>query len=210
VTTTEDPTVKARRVWEAMAPRYDRDIRFFEKVQFGGGREWVCSRATGDVLEVAIGTGRNLPSYPAEVTVTGVELSPAMLAIGRTRAAELGREVELREADAEALPFADASFDTVVCTLSLCTIPDHAKAIAEMARVLRPGGRLLLLDHIRSRWWPVWAVQRLIDVFTVRTAGEYMTRRPAPMLGAAGLQIVESQRLKLGTVERVHARNHSP
>jgi ubiquinone/menaquinone biosynthesis C-methylase UbiE len=189
-----------------MAPRYDRDIRFFEKVQFGGGREWACSRATGDVLEVAVGTGRNLPFYPAEVTVTGVELSPAMLDIARTRAAELGREVELREADAEDLPFADGSFDTVVCTLSLCTIPDHARAIAEMARVLRPGGRLLLLDHIGSRWWPVWAVQRLIDVFTVRTAGEYQTRRPAPMLAAAGLDIVESELLKLGTVERVHAR----
>jgi ubiquinone/menaquinone biosynthesis C-methylase UbiE len=210
VTTTEDPTVKARRVWEAMAPRYDRDIRFFEKVQFGGGREWVCSRATGDVLEVAIGTGRNLPFYPPEVTVTGVELSPAMLDIARTRAAELGRVVELREADAEDLPFADGSFDTVVCTLSLCTIPDHARAIAEMARVLRPGGRLLLLDHIGSRWWPVWAVQRLIDVLTVRTAGEYQTRRPAPMLAAAGLQIVESEQLKLGTVERVHARKPSP
>jgi ubiquinone/menaquinone biosynthesis C-methylase UbiE len=206
VTTTEDPTVRARRVWEAMAPRYDRDIRFFEKVQFGGGREWVCSRATGEALDVAVGTGRNLPFYPAEVTVTGVELSPAMLDIARTRAAELGREVELREADAEDLPFADGSFDTVVCTLSLCTIPDHARAIAEMARVLRPGGRLLLLDHIGSRWWPVWAVQRLIDVLTVRTAGEYQTRRPAPMLAAAGLQIVESQQLKLGTVERVHAR----
>ena len=206
MTTTEDPTVKARRVWEAMAPRYDRDISFFEKVQFGGGREWVCSRATGEVLEVAIGTGRNLPFYPPDAAVTGVELSPAMLAIARTRAAELGREVELREADAEALPFADASFDTVVCTLSLCTIPDHAKAIAEMARVLRPGGRLLLLDHIGSRWWPVWAVQRLIDIFTVRTAGEHMTRRPAPMLAAACLEIVESEQLKLGTVERVHAR----
>ena len=88
MTTTEDPTVKARRVWEAMAPRYDRDISFFEKVQFGGGREWVCSRATGDVLEVAIGTGRNLPFYPPDAAVTGVELSPA---ITRQRAHPGGR-----------------------------------------------------------------------------------------------------------------------
>jgi ubiquinone/menaquinone biosynthesis C-methylase UbiE len=206
VTTTENPTTKARRVWEAMAPRYDRDISFFEKVQFGGGREWVCSRASGDVLEVAVGTGRNLPFCPMDAALTGVDLSPAMLAIARSRAAQLGRDVDLREADAEDLPFADGSFDTAVCTLSLCTIPDHQRAIAEMARVLRPGGRLLLLDHIGSRWWPVWAVQRLIDVYTVRTAGEYMTRRPASMLAAAGLEIVESEQLKLGTVERVHAR----
>jgi ubiquinone/menaquinone biosynthesis C-methylase UbiE len=128
-----------------------------------------------------------------------------MLAIARSRAARLGREVDLREADGEDLPFADGSFDTVVCTLSLCTIPDHRRALGEMARVLRPGGRLLLLDHIGSRWWPVWAVQRLVDVFTVRTAGEYMTRRPAPMLATVSLEIVESEQLKLGSVERVHA-----
>ena len=96
------------------------------------------------------------------------------------------------------------SFDTVLCALSLCTIPDHAKAIAEMARVLKPGGTLLLLDHIGSRWWPVWVVQRFIELFTSRK-GEYMTRRPLPMLAAAGLEVTESEQLKLGSVERVAA-----
>jgi ubiquinone/menaquinone biosynthesis C-methylase UbiE len=187
-----------------MAPRYDRDIAFFEKIQFGGGREWVCSRATGQVLEVAIGTGLNLEFYPQDVTITGVELSPAMLGIARQRAADLGRDVDLREGDAQALPFADASFDTVVCTLSLCTIPDHRQAIAEMARVLRPGGKLLLLDHIGSRWWPVWAVLKTLELFTARN-GEYMTRRPLPLLSPAGFTVTESQQLKLGTVERVAA-----
>jgi ubiquinone/menaquinone biosynthesis C-methylase UbiE len=93
----------------------------------------------------------------------------------------------------------------VVCTLSLCAIPDHARAIVEMARVLRPGGKLLLLDHIGSRWWPIWAGQRVIEAFTVRAAGEHMTRRPLPMLAAAGLRVTESQQLKAGTVERVAA-----
>lgn len=202
--TRESPTDKARQMWNAMAPRYDRDIAFFERVQFAGGREWVCSRAAGRVLEVAIGTGRNLPFYPPEVTLTGIELSPAMLAIARQRATELGREVDLREGDAQALPFEAGSFDTAVCTLSLCAIPDHGKAIAEMARVLRPGGRLLLLDHIGSRWWPVWAVLKLAELVTARN-GEYMTRRPLPMLGPAGFTVTESQQLKLGTVERVAA-----
>jgi ubiquinone/menaquinone biosynthesis C-methylase UbiE len=206
MTATEDPTAKARRVWQAIAPRYDRDMSFFERTWFVGGREWVCSRAVGDVLEVAIGTGRNLPLYPATVTLSGVDLTPAMLAIARTRAADLGLTVDLREADAEDLPFSNDNFDTVVCTLSLCSIPNHARAISEMARVLRPGGRLLLLDHIGSRWWPLWIVQRFVDVITVRNAGEHMTRRPAPLLATAGLDIVESQQLKLGTIERVHAR----
>jgi ubiquinone/menaquinone biosynthesis C-methylase UbiE len=129
-----------------------------------------------------------------------------MLAIARTRAAALGLNVDLREANAEDLPFSNDRFDTVVCTLSLCTIPDYERAITEMARVLRPGGWLLLLDHIGSRWWPLWIVQRLVEAITVRNAGEYMTRRPAPLLAKAGLEIVESQQLKLGTIERVHAR----
>ncbi|HCT77492.1 MAG TPA: SAM-dependent methyltransferase [Micromonosporaceae bacterium] len=202
--TRETPTAKSKRVWDKMAPSYDKQISFFEKIQFSGGREWICSRAAGNTLEVAIGTGRNLSFYPEGVQVTGIELSPAMLDIARRRAEELGVEAELREGDAENLPFADASFDTVVCALSLCTIPNHRKAISEMARVLKPGGKLLLLDHIGSRWWPIWGVQRLIELFTAR-AGEYMTRRPLPMLAAAGFTVTESEQLKLGTVERVAA-----
>jgi ubiquinone/menaquinone biosynthesis C-methylase UbiE len=138
--------------------------------------------------------------------LSAIELSPAMLAVARDRATAFGLDVDLREGDAERLPYADGSFDTVVCTLALCAIPDDVRAVAEMARVLRPGGRLLLLDHIGSRWWPIWAVQRLIEAFTIRSAGEHMTRRPARLLAGAGLEIVESERLKLDTVERVHAR----
>lgn len=200
----ETPTAQQRRLWDKQARSYDRQIAFFERIQFGGGRAWVCSRATGDVLEVAIGTGRNLPFYPAGVQITGVELSPVMLAIARQRAGDLGIEADLREGDAEALPFADNSFDTAVCVLSLCTIPDPAQAIAEMARVLKPGGKLLLLDHIGSRWWPVWAVQRLIELFSSRS-GEFMTRRQLPLLAPAGLRVVDAEQLKWGTVERVAA-----
>jgi ubiquinone/menaquinone biosynthesis C-methylase UbiE len=210
VKTCETPTAKTLRVWEKMAPRYDRDIRFWEKVQFGGGREWVGARATGRVLEVAVGTGRNFDFYPAGVTITGVELSPAMLAIARQHAAELGLDVDLREADAQRLPFDDDSFDTAVCTLSLCEIPDPAAAIAEMKRVLRPGGRLLLFDHIGSSRWPIRAVQRLIEQFTIPATGEHMTRRQLPLVQAAGLEILETERLKAGTVERVAARKPSP
>jgi ubiquinone/menaquinone biosynthesis C-methylase UbiE len=201
----EEPTAKARRVWDEFAPRYDRAMRLFERMQFGGGRQWVCSRARGDVLEVGVGTGLNLPFYPPGVRLTGVDLSPAMLAVARRRAAELGRQVELGEGDAAALPFPSASFDTVVCTLSLCAIPDHRAAIAEMWRVLRPSGRLLLLDHVGSHWGPIWAGQRLLELFTVRSAGEYQTRRPLPLVQATGFVIEETQRLKAGTVERVAA-----
>jgi ubiquinone/menaquinone biosynthesis C-methylase UbiE len=204
--TGQTPADRQRRVWDANAASYDKQIAFFEKIQLAGGREWLGERADGRVLEVAIGTGLNLAHYPAEVTITGVELSPAMLAIARQRAAELGRTVDLREGDAEDLPFDDGSFDTVVCALSLCTIPDPAAAIGEMRRVLVPGGRLLLLDHIGSTWPPIYAAQWLLERLTIRLAGEHFTRRQLPLVQAAGFDIVEAERRKAGTAERIFAR----
>jgi ubiquinone/menaquinone biosynthesis C-methylase UbiE len=113
--------------------------------------------------------------------------------------------VSLAAGDAQALPFADESFDTVVCTLSMCAIPDDRAALAEMWRVLRPGGRLLLLDHIGSTWPPILAIQRLVEKRTIRSAGEYQTRRPRLIAEAIGFAIAEAERLKAGTVERLAA-----
>ncbi|BCJ75342.1 ubiquinone/menaquinone biosynthesis methyltransferase [Catellatospora sp. IY07-71] len=202
----ETATSRQRRVWDRAAPAYDRQMSFFEKVWFPGAREWLGRRAHGRVLEIAVGTGRNLPHYGPGVSITGVDLSTAMLAIARQRAAELGLAVELREGDAERLPFADASFDTVVCALSLCSIPHPAAAVAEMFRVLVPGGTVLLVDHVASTWLPLRATQRLFEQITVRTAGEHFTRRQLPLIQDAGFRIEEAERLKAGTVERIRAR----
>jgi len=203
---TTDDTAKVLRAWEKSAPGYDRQMDFLEKIWFRGGRGWLAARARGRVLEVGIGTGLNLPHYPAGTTLTGVELSPAMLAIARRRAAGLGRDADLREGDAEHLPFEDASFDTAVCALGLCTIPDPAAAIGEMRRVLVPGGRLLLLDHVGSTWPPIYAAQWLLERLTIRLAGEHFTRRQLPLVEAAGFEVVEVERLKAGSVERILAR----
>ena len=199
-------TERVRRLMDRLAPGYDRQIRFPEKVLFGDGRAWVCSQAQGAVLEIAVGTGRNLPYYPAEVTLTGIELSPAMLERARAEARRLGREVELRVGDAQALPFPDESFDTVVCTLALCTIPDAGKAVHEVSRVLRPGGHFLFLEHVRSPVLPVRAVQRVWDVFSVRLEGDHLLREPLEPLRAAGFEVLTLERSKLGLVERGVAR----
>jgi ubiquinone/menaquinone biosynthesis C-methylase UbiE len=206
VSTPPELTAKVRRVWDKSAPSYDKQIAFFERIWFGGGREWLGARTQGRVLEVAIGTGRNLPHYRADATVTGIELSPAMMAIAQQRAAGLGRDVDLQTGDAERLPFDEAVFDTVVCALSLCTIPDPAAAIGEMKRVLVPGGQLLLLDHIGSTWPPIYAAQWLLERLTIRAAGEHFTRRQVPLVRAAGFTLGEVERLKAGTVERAAAR----
>src|ERR1035437_5416607 len=123
-----DPTEAVRRVYEREAGNYDQNVKLPERLLFAGGREWVCAQAEGEVLEIAVGTGRNLPHYPDGVRLTGIDFVPAMLDVARRRAVELGRPVELRLGDAQALEFEDATFDTVGCTLSLCTIPDDRAA----------------------------------------------------------------------------------
>jgi ubiquinone/menaquinone biosynthesis C-methylase UbiE len=169
----------------------------------------VCSHAKGDVLEIAVGTGRNLSRYPDGVRLTGIELSPEMLAIARERADELGSKADLRIGDAQALDFSDASFDTVVVTLALCTIPDDRKAAAEARRVLRPGGRLIFMEHVRSPVFPVRAVQRLLDPVAVRFQADHIVREPLDYLSEEGFEIESVERSKWGIVERVIARKPS-
>jgi ubiquinone/menaquinone biosynthesis C-methylase UbiE len=206
VPATTAETAKRRRYWDKHAPRYDQQMQFFDRRLFGDSRTWVCSQASGETLEVAIGTGLNLGSYPDGVRLVGIDFSPAMLQRARDRARELGRTVELREGDAQALDFPDASFDTVVCTFSLCGIPDERQAVAEMWRVLRPGGVLLLADHVASSAWPVRAVQWLLELVTVPLGGEHFRRRPLEHVRAQGFQVQHQERFKMGIVERLAAR----
>ena len=201
-------TARVRRIQDKHAPGYDRRISFFDRVLFGDGREWAAAQAEGDTLELAIGSGRNLPHYSRDVRLTGVELSPEMLALARERAHELGREVDLRLGDAERLEFEDAGFDAVVVTLGLCTIPNPRAAAAEAFRVLRPGGRLVLLEHVRSPSAPVRVGQRLLEPFAVRFEADHLLRDPLDYLGDVGFRVDTVERSKWGIVERLVA--HKP
>jgi ubiquinone/menaquinone biosynthesis C-methylase UbiE len=195
-----------RRYYDKTARRYNRQISFFERVLFGGGREWVCSQAHGDVLEIAAGTGRNVRHYPPGACLTAIELSPEMLELARREAVAVGRDADLRIGDAQELDFPDASFDTVVCTLGLCTIPDDRAAVREAKRVLRPGGRFVLLEHVRS---PVRAIrigERLLEPIMLRLEHDHLLREPLDHLNGEGFEIERLERSKLGIVERVVAR----
>ena len=198
-----------KRYYDESAPRYNRQISFFERALFAGGREWVCGQARGDVLEIAVGTGRNLRHYPRDVRITGIEYSPGMLELARKEAADVRPDAELHEGDAQALDFPDESFDTVTCTLGLCTIPDDACAVREALRVLRPGGRLLLLEHVRSPVTPVRLGQRALEPIFLRLEHDHLTREPLEHVEAAGFVVERLERSKLGIVERLAARKPS-
>lgn len=196
-------------VFDKMAKRYDAQMGFWERVLFGRSREWATAKAKGRVLELAVGTGLNLPHYPSDVRVLGIDLSEGMLAIARKRVAELGLggRVELRAGDVQALDLPDASVDTVVSTFTFCTIPDPGAAAREALRVLRPGGQFVLVEHgPSSRKW-IRAGMHAVERLTVRFGADHLTRDPVPYLTEAGFAIDERRRSKAGIVFRVLATN---
>jgi ubiquinone/menaquinone biosynthesis C-methylase UbiE len=204
--TPEERAARVRRAYDKVAPRYDRAIAVPERLFFAGGRAWVAGRAKGCTLEIGIGTGRNLTFYPAGLEIVGIDTSSEMLALARSRAKAVDRAITLEQADAEQLPFPDASFDTVVSTLSFCTIPDDRRAMREAVRVLRPGGRLVLLEHVRSPMLLVRLAQRLLEPMFTWLACDHLTREPLDLVKENGLVIDELERLRWGIVERLVAR----
>ncbi|MGH8774149.1 MAG: class I SAM-dependent methyltransferase [Jiangellaceae bacterium] len=198
----DDRTVRARQDWDRMAATYDRGAGL-ERLLTGDSRARLCARAQGRTLEVAIGTGLNLGMYDAGVVLTGVDLSGGMLAVAARRAAATGARVGLVQADAQRLPFDGASFDSVVCTMALCAVPDQSAVVAEFHRVLRPGGRLLLLDHVEYARVPMRWVERW------RTRRHGRRRRPLDVVADAGFAIERHDPLRFGFVDWVVARRPS-
>lgn len=201
-----DRTSRWQGYWDRKSATYDREMDGWERKLFGDSRPWACTQAVGEVLEVAVGTGLNLPFYPPEITLTGLDLSQRMLDLAGERAGKLGRAVTLRQGTAHTLPFEDATFDTVVCTFGLCAIPDIDAAIDEMVRVLRPDGRLILVDHVASSSFLGRGVQWFLELFTVPLAGEHFLRRPLRQVEARGLNVEQRQRFKGGLIERLVVR----
>lgn len=201
-----DETLRVRDVYDREAARYDSMIRIPERLLLGDGRSWAASEAFGDTLEIAAGTGRNFPHYRTELRITGQDISAEMLKIARARAQARGREVELCVGDAQDLAFASEQFDCVVGTLALCTIPDDRRALMEAWRVLRPGGRLILLEHVRSPQPIVRALQHLFEPLAIHYAGDHLLRDPLDHLANLGFSIEYCVRSRAGIVERLIGR----
>jgi ubiquinone/menaquinone biosynthesis C-methylase UbiE len=154
-------------------------------------RERVIGAAEGRVLEIGIGSALNLPFYGPNVrSVIGLEPSPELLRMAQGRAAAAPVPVELLEASAEAVPLDTASIDTVVTTWTLCTIPDAHKALAEMRRVLKPGGSLLFVEHGRAPEPGVARWQDRLDPLWRRVAGGcHLNRQIDELISGSGFRI---------------------
>jgi ubiquinone/menaquinone biosynthesis C-methylase UbiE len=154
-------------------------------------RRRLARRVTGRTLEVAAGSGKNLPLLPKDIDLVAGDISRGMLDIADQKAKKRGIRPAYVLLDAEHLPFADDSFDTVLSTLSSCTFPDPARAFQEMSRVCKPAGRILLLEHGRSSARPIgWFQDRRAEKHASQLGCQW-NRHPVEIARGAGLQLVE-------------------
>ena len=165
-------------------------------------RECLARGARGRTLDLGCGTGRNLPLFPKEARAIGLDLSPDALRRARKRAPA----VPLVRASAQALPFRDGAFETVVSGLVFCSVPDPAGALAEVRRVLRPGGRLRMLEHVRATGALRARLQDLVQPAWTRIAGGcHPNRQTERTVESAGFVIEEEGRRSKGTMRRFQA-----
>ena len=195
--------------YNRFAPWYDWIEGVLDLLGIRRLRRRLLARMCGRVLEVAVGTGKNLRFYPRDCRITAVDISGEMLYVARERAAKLSMNVSFLLADAEALPFSNQIFDTVVSSLSTCTFPNPVGALREMARVCKPAGRILLVEHGRSNreWLARWQ-DRHADQFA-KPLGCHWNREPLELAREAGLKVIETQRVFFGIFHRIKAEPRS-
>ncbi len=186
------------------AERYDRGMASLEKRGLGRLRQAVWAGVDGRVLEIGAGTGANRPFYPAGARVTAFDIDGESLELFRRKYGPAA--ADLNRSDAQHLPYAGASFDMVVGTLTFCSIPDPARALAEVRRVLRPGGRFLLLEHVRGQRQPLRLLTDLFQPLWFALQGScHMNRETAATVAAAGFQIEAVTTHAWGLVQLIRA-----
>jgi len=198
---------KLQSAYDEIADQYEKRIWFDQHILgVARLRKMLLSKATGKILEVACGTGQNLPLFASNSEITAVDLSPKMLELARKNAIEHGLNVNLTMMDAENLEFADGSFDTVVSTLSTCTFPNPIKALQEIRRVCRPYGLILLLEHGHSNLpWLAKFQDRNEYKHYQEHAGCRWNQDPLDLVQSAGIKVLRSKRNILGMFHSIEA-----
>jgi ubiquinone/menaquinone biosynthesis C-methylase UbiE len=186
--------------YQRIAPLYDRMEVFAERsYQPWRARLWSMVRGP-KVLEVGVGTGKNMPYYPEDVDITAIDLTPGMLDRARKRAAKLNISIELQLGDTQNLDFPEGTFDDVVETFVFCSVPDPMLGLKELARVVKPGGRVLMLEHVRAANTVLGTLMDVLNPVVVRISGANINRRTVDNVGQSGLRLEQIEDLGKGDI----------
>jgi len=196
-------TEQTRKRYDRMAPIYDGSEAVMERFLYVPWRRLLWSGVEGpDVLEVGVGTGKNMPYYPHGVHVTAIDLSERMLSRARKRATSLGLDVDLRQMDAQALDFPSDRFDAIVASFVFCSVPDPVAGLRELGRVCKPEGEIRLLEHMRARGELVGRLMDIVNPIAVRIQGANINRRTIDNIESAGLRIERVEDLSVQSIFR--------
>jgi len=200
-------TARTRARYNRIAPLYDLLESPMERFRFSNWRRRVWEKVTGPrVLEVGIGTGKNLPYYPKGLDIVGVDISERMLERASRRAVELGIRVNLQWMDVQSLAFEDSSFDTAISTFVFCSVPDPLRGLREVRRVLRSGGRAVFLEHVKPGNPYLARVFELLNPLVVRIIGANINRHTVENVEMAGFHLEAVEDLYYGVVKLVVAK----
>lgn len=200
-------TIAARRRYNRIAGIYDIMEGAVERTRYSRWRQMLWSKVEGkDILEVGVGTGKNFPYYPPNVNVTAVDFSEKMLAKAREKAAKQKLKVRLLPMDVQSLEFEDDSFDTVVGSFVFCSVPDPIRGLAEVKRVCRPTGKVVLLEHVLSANRILAGIMNLVNPLMARTVGTNINRRTVDNVARSGLVVVKVTDLAAGIFKLIEAR----
>lgn len=190
--------------------RWDRASRFYDhfvgvdELRFGAAKQRLFARLTGRCLMVAVGTGQDLQHLPAGLELVAIDISSGMLARAREPASTYRGGLHLLQTDVERLPFDDRTFDTAVTICTFCSVADPVRGLCEIRRVLRPEGRLLLFEHVRSHVPPIGLMQDLMTPFS-RRFGPDMNRDTLRNVQRAGFRVVRERNVYLDIVKAAEA-----
>lgn len=193
----------ARRKWDLASRSYDW-LAFAEKHRLGPHKRRLFAKIRGDTMMVAAGTGNDFQFLPPGHPIDAVDISPKMLERAAVKAAMHVGPIRLHEMDVCALAFADASFDTVVTTCTFCSVPRPVVGLRELHRVLRPGGQLLMFEHVRSKIGPLGIYLDLVTPW-IRRYGPDLNRDTVRNVERAGFRIRREENVYLDIVKAIEA-----
>ena len=199
---------------EATIKRYNRIAPLYNLMEFSaelvGYEKWrklLWSKVEGNkILEVGVGTGKNFPHYPKSSEITAIDFSEKMLERASTKAIRLGTHVNLLQMDVQSLVFEDNTFDTVLDSFVFCSVPDPILGLKEVGRVCKPGGKVLMLEHVLSANRIIARLMNLANPIVVRLMGANINRRTVENVTKSGLQLENVTELGVGIFKLIEAR----